>query len=209
MPGGGSTAIAVKFLVNLSAPDSLELSATVDPGNAFTEANESNNTDTETTSVGGAGCHTPFCIDLVAATLDGSPNPVQATHEVTFVFTIANIGATSTSASGGFHALFDLFGDVDTTQTITSSLGAITCSLNGSTVPGSNMLNDCTGDLGPGEIVTLTLTTTVNSGTTVTARGVADPDNVVPEESDFDPPSGPPFTSFGNNLLFKVVNVTP
>jgi len=209
MPGGGSTAIAVKFLVNLSAPDSLELSATVDPGNAFTEANESNNTDTETTSVGGAGCHTPFCIDLVAATLDGSPNPVQATHEVTFVFTIANIGATSTSASGGFHALFDLFGDVDTTQTITSSLGAITCSLNGSTVAGSNMLNDCTGDLGPGEIVTLTLTTTVNSGTTVTARGVADPDNVVPEESDFDPPSGPPFTSFGNNLLFKVVNVTP
>ena len=203
LPGGGNTAITLNFLVNMSASADLTLTATIDPGNAFPEPNETNNSQTETTTVSGGGCPNPDCVDLVAAQLDDSPDPVATSANVTYTLVIANIGALPASLGGSQLAFFDLFGNVSLVSYGTSD-ATITCSTVSSTT--SQLLSDCVGDLGPGQAVTLTITVTVNGGTTVTAKALVDPLNVVPEFNDFD--AGPPMT-FGNNLIFQVTTVTP
>jgi hypothetical protein len=211
LPGGGGTVITVKFLVNLSAPDDdLSVTATIDPADAVSESNEGNNTQNETTTVSGSSCAMEFCVDLVAAQLQQSVNPVGVGDPVTYTLTVANIGATPVTINSGGKRLvfFDLFGNVTYTDPPASSSSDVTCT----TVSAPNtthMFNDCVGTLGPGEAVTLTLTVTVNGGTTVTARGWVDPDDVVDESNDHEPrPPDPPAT-LGNNVIFKVTTVNP
>ena len=203
LPAGGDTAITLNFLVQMGASADLNLSATIDPGNAFPEPNEGNNTQTETTTVSGGGCPDPFCIDLVAAQLTESVDPVATGANVTYSLTIANIGALPATLSGSQLAFFDLFGNV-TLVAYGSSDPAFSCSTVSATP--SALLSDCFGDLAPGQAVTLTIEVTVNGGSTVTSRALADPNDVVPEFNDFLP--GPPQT-FGNNLIFQVTTVTP
>ena len=210
LPGGGSTNLTVNFIVNLGASDDpLTFTATIDPANAFTESNEGNNTASETTTVSGDTCTTATCIDLVAAQLTASANPVANGGSLTYTLTVVNIGATATTLSGSDPLVFfDLFGNVSTAVP-TSSNPAVACNTNAASVPGSNLLSDCFGNLGPGESVTLTLTVTVNGGTTVSARGWADPTDVIEEFNDHQPrPPDPPVT-LGNNVIFKVTTVTP
>ena len=200
----------MNFIVNLSAPDDpLAFTATIDPANAFTESNEGNNTASETTTVSGAGCATEFCIDLVAAQLTASANPVATSGSLTYTLTVVNIGATATTLSGSEPLIFfDIFGNTSTAVP-TSSNAAVSCVNDSGSIAGVKLFNNCFGNLGPGESVTLTLTVTVNGGTTVSARGWADPADKIDEFDDAQPrPPDPPVT-LGNNVIFKVTTVTP
>jgi len=210
LAGGGSTNLTVNFIVNLSAPDDpLTFTATIDPANAFTESNEGNNTASETTTVSGAGCATEFCIDLVAAQLTASANPVATGGSLTYTLTVVNIGATATTLSSSVPLIFfDVFGNTSTAVP-TSSNSAVTCVNDSGSIAGVKLFNNCFGNLGPGESVTLTLTVTVNGGTTVSARGWADPTDAIDEFDDAQPrPPDMPVT-LGNNVIFKVTTVTP
>ena len=203
LPGGGSTTITLNFLVSMTASADLSLTATIDPANAFPEPDETNNAQTETTTVSGTGCPDPNCVDLVAAQLHDSVDPVATGANVTYTLVIANTGALAASLGGSQLAFFDLFGDV-TLVAYGSSNPAITCATV--VANSSSLLSDCFGDLGPGQSVTLTIEVTVNGGATVTAKAELDPLLAVAEFNDFDP--GPPAT-WGNNLIFQVTNVTP
>lgn len=179
LPGGGDTVITVTFVVLLGAPDDLTLTATIDPGSAFAEADEGNNSQTEVTTVSGDTCTASPCIDLVAAQLVESADPVTAGDTLTYDFVLVNVGDTPTSlnpdpAANQPVTFFDLFGDF-TLGSRTSSNPAVTCVTNAATVPGANLLSDCFGNLGPGEGVTLTITVTTGAAGSVMASGTADP----------------------------------
>ena len=207
LPAGGDTAITLNFLVNFGSPNSLELSAEIDPSNAFAEpGDDSNNTQTETTSVPDTGCAIPICIDLVALTMTDSPDPVAAGADVTYTLKVVNVGAVSTNVYGPALVWFDVFGDVAVGAVPTGDNGW-TCT-NTVTVPGAGALYDCTGDIDPGETITLTLTATANTAGTVSARGLADPTNAIIEIDDFEGES-PNFESFGNNLSVQATTVNP
>ena len=210
LAGGGSTVITVNFFVHLTASDNLNLTAEIDRAHTFTESVETNNSASEVTTVSGDNCiGTIACVDLVAVQATGTPDPVAPGNAATYSVTVVNIGAVST-ADGSVNATpetvwFDLFGDV-TNVTPTSSNPSFSCSVFEFT-PGAHLFSDCTGELAPGQSVTFTVTVTVNSGTGVTVRGLADPGDSLEEVNDFQPrPPDPPAT-FGNNLVIKVFKV--
>jgi uncharacterized repeat protein (TIGR01451 family) len=210
LAGGGSTVITVNFFVHLTASDNFNIAAEIDRPNTFTESVETNNTATEVTTVAGESCiGTVTCVDLVAVQATGAPDPVAPGNQATYSVTVVNIGAVSTADPSVNAAVekvwFDLFGDV-TNVTPTSSSGSFSCSVV-SFVAGAHLFSDCTGELAPGQSVTFTVTVTVNSGSGVTVRGLADPEDSLPEVNDFQPrPPDPPET-FGNNLVIKVFKV--
>jgi uncharacterized repeat protein (TIGR01451 family) len=210
LAGGGSTVITVNFFVHLTAPDSLDVTAEIDRAHTFAESIETNNTATEITTVSGDTClGTITCVDLVAVQATGAPDPVAPGNAATYRVTVVNIGAVST-ADASVNATvekvwFDLFGDV-TNVTPTSSNPSFSCSVVDFTA-GAHLFSDCTGELGPGQSATFTVTVTVNSGSGVTVRGLADPDNTLLETNDFQPPPPDPAVTFGNNLVIKVFKV--
>lgn len=215
LPGGGNTVITLDFIVHLTATDNLNLSATIDPDDVFDEANEDNNTASEVTTVSGDGCiNTPLCVDLAAVQPTGSPDPVAPGNQATYGVTVINTGAVST-ADNQVNAVqelvwFDLFGDIGN-GTVNATSGWTCASAH---APGAHLLSDCTGELGPGQSVTFTVTVTVNGGTGVTLRALADPADAslgiserLNEVNDFQPrPPETPVT-FGNNLVVKVFKV--
>jgi uncharacterized repeat protein (TIGR01451 family) len=182
LPAGESTVITATFAVLLGAPDDLNLTATIDPDNAFPEIDETNNTKTEVTTVSGDTCTSTPCVDLVAAQLTATPDPVPNAGAVTFHFVVVNVGdspAILTPPDPPDPLInpilwFDVLGNY-TSITRTSSNPGITCSTDPSTTPGANLLSDCVGKLGPGEGVTITVTASGVSGADITANGTVDP----------------------------------
>jgi len=205
LPGGGSTVIAVTSLVLLNAPSALTLTATIDPDGAFAESHENDNTQSEVTAVSGAPCATSPCIDLVAAQLVPSAAEVRAGDSVSFDLVVVNTGDSPAQMPDPADPLifFDLFGDV-TLGSYASSSPAVTCATSPSTTPSSNLLSACTGQLAPGERVTLTITVSVNGGASVTAVGLVDPTGQIAEHVDF--ADVPPF---GNNRLARTIAINP
>jgi uncharacterized repeat protein (TIGR01451 family) len=202
MPGGGDTTITVTAVVQPGAPDDLNLVAKIDPDNAFAEAEEGNNEQSEVTTVSGDTCTASPCIDLVAALLHAQPDPVAAGGTVTFHYTFVNIGDTTTAlAAHGFLMFADVNG-AHTSFLREVSNPAVTCVDNGGAVPGANILSDCSGELGPGEGVTITITVNGVSGPSITATGTADPQQTIAE---FIEGFGAP----GNNQLVKTVTINP
>ena len=215
LPGSGNTVITVDLIVHLTATENLTLSAEIDPANVFVEANETNNTASEVTTPSGEGCtNTPLCVDLATVQPTGSPDPVPAGDQATYSVTVVNTGAVSTANplvnSVQELVWFDLFGDISS-GTVNATSGWTCSSFH---LAGTHLLSDCNGELGPGQSVTFTVTVTVNGGTGVTLRALADPsDPTIPEVeklnevNDFQPrPPDPPVT-FGNNLVVKVFKV--
>jgi len=204
LPAGESTVITATFAVQLGAPDDLTLAATIDPANAFPETNEGNNTKTEVTTVSGDTCTATPCVDLVAAQITGTPDPVPAGGTVKFNFVLVNVGdspAVLTPPDPPDPLVnpilwFDVYGN-HTSITRTSSNPAITCVTDPATVAGANLLSDCVGQLGPGEGVTITVTVDGVSGTDITAQGTADPAGRILEFIET------------NNFLKKTVTITP
>jgi hypothetical protein len=93
MPAGGTTVITLKMAVVSGPPPTLTLVATIDPANHFVELNEGNNQQTEVTTVSNDVC-SPSCVDIVASQLLPSVDPAQKGHDVTFNFTVVNVGDT-------------------------------------------------------------------------------------------------------------------
>jgi hypothetical protein len=152
--------------------------------------------------VSGDTCTASPCIDLVAAQLLASPDPVAAGGTVKFHYTFVNIGDTTTALSPhGFLMFADVAG-AHTTFTREISNAAITCVDDGTAVAGASILSNCSGELGPGEGVTITITVNGVSpdGGTITATGTADPQQTIIE---FIEGLGAP----GNNQLVKTVNI--
>lgn len=87
---GQSTTITAKLTVGVAAPNKLTVNVTADPTNAITETNEANNTQTETTTVTHTQC--TACVDLQMGQILATPNPIPDDSDVTYQFTLTNIG---------------------------------------------------------------------------------------------------------------------
>ena len=181
LPGGGDTVITVNFTVNVGVtPPDVTLSATIDPTNTFDETDEGNNTLTETTTITGTACS--LCVDLVSAQLVPSPDPASNGGSVTFTYQVVNTGDIATSLDPDTQTLLSLNAKIDsgfgtfTPSAPVSSNPAITCS--SFNILGFN-LNNCKGNLAPGEGVTITLTLSNLAGSSVFIEGKADPNGLV------------------------------
>jgi uncharacterized protein DUF11/CARDB protein len=87
---GASTTLTIPLTVGPAAPPKLTVKVTADPLDAILETNEANNTQTEDTSVTLTGC--VLCIDLVAGQVIATDNPTVNNSDVTFQFTVTNVG---------------------------------------------------------------------------------------------------------------------
>ncbi|MCF6376439.1 hypothetical protein L2K70_02380 [Nocardioides KLBMP 9356] len=87
---GQSTTITAKLIVGAAAPGKLTVSMTADPLDAITETDEANNTQTETTTVTHDEC--TACVDLELGQIIATPNPIPDNSDVTYKFTVTNIG---------------------------------------------------------------------------------------------------------------------
>jgi len=160
-PGGGSTVITVELVVEADAPDTLSLTATADPDGDFAETNEGNNTDTEVTTVTGDLCTN--CVDLVAAQIFGTPNPVEAGASAEFRFLVANVGDLPTPHDGTVTEVV-ISGDY-------ASVGSFSATADFTCADVSSPLDQlfgvtrirCTGDLDPGEGVMVTVNVTADN----------------------------------------------
>jgi len=207
LPAGESTVVTATFTVLLGAPDDLNLTATIDPANAFAEINEGNNTKTEVTTVSGDTCTASPCVDLVAAQLTGTPSPVPSGGSITFNYVVVNVGDSPATfpAPDPQDPLVNptFWADVAGTYTSftrTSSNVAITCTDDPSMTFGANIFSNCIGLLGPGEGVTITITVNGVSGSDITATLTADPANPASDLAEF---------IETNNILTKTVTITP
>jgi uncharacterized repeat protein (TIGR01451 family) len=191
LPPGGNTVITVQLIVVLAPPGDLVLTATIDPADTFSEINEGNNTQVETTTVSGTVCTN--CVDLVSALLTATPEPVAVGGSVTFKYVLVNSGDQPTTFTSGQVAGFlDVFGD-HTGFTITSSdPAAITCTTVSSSA--TSELNDCTGNLGAGQGVTITMVVSGVTGADISAFATADPGGLISE-----------FKEDNNNLAQTVI----
>ena len=180
LPAGGNTVIMVTVTAVLAPPGDLTLGATIDPTNAFTdETDEGNNSQTEVTTVSGTAC--VGCVDLVAAQLVAAPDPAGAGGSTVFTYVLINVGDLPTSLTDTQPlTFFDVASSGPATfSAVTSSNPAITCTASAS---GANfVLNDCFGNLAPGQGVTLKITASALTAGSITAAGTADPALIVPE----------------------------
>jgi uncharacterized repeat protein (TIGR01451 family) len=197
LPAGGDTTVTVSLIVNVQpipAPD-LVLSAEIDSAHAFAESDEGNNSKTETTTISGLTCSN--CIDLVAAQLVPSTDPMSSGGSETFTFQVVNVGDTSTATDPLTDTLieFDYASEVSLTPGIpVSSNPAITCTATPFGLPVNGASVKCVGNLGPGQGVTITVPITNVVGN-LFAVGTADPGGKVAESNE------------GNNVLTQSVVV--
>jgi uncharacterized repeat protein (TIGR01451 family) len=183
LPAGGTTTILASFVVmSAGAPPSVELTATIDPGDLFAETDEGNNTETEPTTISGATCSA--CVDLVAAQLTASPEPVAAGGTVTYKFLVVNLGDQPSALVMG-QPLLSL-----AATSIGGSVGAITidsgdpmfpCTPAFVIPPATPSSGSCEGNLIPGQGITITFTVPGVTGTGVSVTGTADPGLFQPE----------------------------
>jgi uncharacterized repeat protein (TIGR01451 family) len=178
LPAGGNTVITIKLVVVLAPPGDLVLSAVIDPADAFEETNDGNNTQTETTTVSGSVC--TACVDLVSVLLSATPEPAAPSGSITFKYVLVNAGDMPTDfLSGQKIAHFDFFGG-HTGFTLTSSdPTAVDCTSFFSDA--TREFNDCVGNLGAGQGVTLTATISGVAAPDIRAFATADPGNVITE----------------------------
>ena len=159
LPAGGNTVITIKLIVVLAPPGDLVLTAIIDPADAFDETNEGNNTQTETTTVSGSVCSA--CVDLVSVLINATPEPVPSGGSVTFTYILVNAGDMPTDFLPAQQiAFFDFFGTHTGFSITTSDPTAVSCT----TIPssGTSRLNNCVGNLGAGQGVTITATLTAS-----------------------------------------------
>lgn len=195
LPAGGDTVITLTLQTLLAPPGDLTVSAAIDPNNVVAEDHEDNNTDSETTTVSGTICI--GCVDLVSALLVASPEPVASGGTVTFKYVLINAGDQPTALAPTQQiAFFDFFGN-HTSFSISTNNPAITCTPlpHGPTPPFPSQLNDCFGNLGPGQGVTITATVGGVTGDAINAFATADPTFAIIEVNE------------GNNALAESVDI--
>lgn len=182
LPAGGNTTITVNLAVTLAPPGDLTLTATIDPLNAFTdETDEGNNTQNEVTTVSGEVCIA--CVDLVATQLTAAPDPASAGSSTVFTFVIVNAGDMPTTFNPTTQnlAFFDVFATGPATFAAVTSSNPAAVSCTAVATNANSVLNDCTGNLAPGEGVILKLTASALTAGSITAFGTLDPGGVIAE----------------------------
>lgn len=179
LPGGGNTVLTASFVMDLgSLPPDVTLSAEIDPGHFFDEANEGNNGKSETTTISGATCSS--CVDLAVASVDVSPEPYLVGGPMTVTARVVNVGDLPTMLNTSNDALFHLMSISSGAlgaATITSSDPGITCAAD--LLSTTNYT--CKGNLAPGQGVTLTFDFPVNGGSMTFISAVADPEFKITE----------------------------
>jgi uncharacterized repeat protein (TIGR01451 family) len=105
-----ATTITAEMTVKPTAPppDEVKLTVVADPAGAFTEADETNNTKTETTTITGALCTGTPCVDLIA-TASGSPI-VPLLGPAVYTASIVNVGDTPVPDSPAWSVDFTFTG---------------------------------------------------------------------------------------------------
>ena len=187
LPAGDSTVITVSLTVNVGGglPDDLHLTATIDPGDAFSENDEGNNTQTETTTISGTSCS--LCIDLVSAQLVPSVDPIDSGEDLTLTYQVVNVGDmdTTTQIHPIDEILLQLVASIDggtagfTPGAPMSNNPNVTCSQFD--FFGLVLVNQCKGHLAPGEGVTITFTMNDVTGSSIFVEGKADPNGEATE----------------------------
>jgi hypothetical protein len=87
---GQSTTITAKLTVGVAAPNTLTVSVSADPLDVIHETDETNNAQTETTTVTHTQCTS--CVDLQMGQILATPNPIPDGTTATYQFTVTNIG---------------------------------------------------------------------------------------------------------------------
>jgi uncharacterized repeat protein (TIGR01451 family) len=181
LAAGSSTTISIVLQATASAPASVGVTVTVDPGDAIDEFDETNNDASLVTTISDSICTN--CVNLVAAELIGSPDPVAQGAQVTFTLTVGNTGDTSTDTTTNPDALlfFDVGGDF-TTESIVAPSGW-SCVQNAG--PGTH---DCSGELGPGDgaIFTITATAANDADGSIQSGASIDPNDSISESDETD-----------------------
>ena len=201
LAGGGNTTITISLITLLSAlPGNISLTATIDPGNAFAESNEGNNTITQPTTIS-TGTTCSGCVDLVASQLITSPEPLSTGGSLTTTFQVVNTGDTPTTLNPASDTLLSLVvssdGTVGAPSTLAASEPGFPCFVDALASTPNMLVTFCRGNLLPAQGVTITLVAPV-TGTGAAAIGTADPNSLVPELG-FE----------GNNQLIQTVIIVP
>ncbi|MFQ6170509.1 CARDB domain-containing protein [Oryzobacter sp. R7] len=186
---GQSTTITVEMTVGAAAPNRLTVTVTADALDLITETDETNNTQTEVTTVTHTQCQS--CIDLQVGQVIAAPNPVANGGDVTYKFTVTNIGDLPAVpvAPDQLVVSVDLdtaFNELDLVSV--EATGGFTCAANPDW-PLDQTLPEvlCTGPVGgllPGAGTTVTLVGTADTAVEpsfVAFDVVADPGDVFPE----------------------------
>ena len=204
--GGGNTIITVTLTVDTNAPNNLKLKATIDPGNAFGESDETNNEFTAVTSVTGSVCTSSPCFDIAVADIDASAQSISSGDDVTFTVSVVNIGDSPISPTTVWDMHF-LWSGTTGTMSVTGPAG-ITCAnyppLSLDTLHQhcvSTTLTDAM-DLGPGDGITFTVTVSTTSAGTGELGAIADIFDTIQGEFD-EYPANPP----SNNEATEVIDV--
>ena len=189
---GQSTTITAKLTVGAAAPEQLTVQVTADAVDDITETDETNNTQTEVTTVTHTVCAS--CIDLQLGQIIAAPNPVTNGGNVTYKFTVTNIGDLPAVPTDPDKLLVSI--DLDTTanESTLVSVAATeswTCATNpafllDSTEPEILCEAPAAGLL-PGGGTTVTLVATANTAfepSFVDFDVAVDPGNVFPEPVD-------------------------
>jgi subtilase family serine protease len=150
LAAGASTTVTITTTVTASAGSSLTVTAAVDPNDDIAEANEANNSQTAITSVVAAPCTS--CIDLVMSNIVASPaSPVKNNNDVTYNFTVTNVGDRPTSADPAPNAVVVAI-NLDTVfnelTPVSASAPGFTCVTTSPPVPASNPEIVCTNASG-------------------------------------------------------------
>jgi hypothetical protein len=168
-PAGGTTVITALMTVNANAPNDLALTATVDPGNAFGESDETNNTVTETTTVSGTVCTGSPCVDLVTSQILDDPDPATDSGSgatITYTATIVNVGNAPVDPTAIWDIHLEYLGDG--TMTVTPPAGLTNCNPVNPMLPNHVHCESVAGadpmDLAPGAGLIFTITVTGQSG---------------------------------------------
>jgi len=198
---GQSTLVTITFQVLAGSPTSHTLEVKVDPTNAVAESSDANNNDSEVTTVTGSLCSS--CVDLVAGGILDTPDPVAPGGAITRIATVSNAGDISTAALGPDSAVVWVFldGTYETLDSYSATAG-FTCT--DSSFFGV-IIVECTGDLGPGQGVAVTVHSTASGaadGDVLFATVYADPYDTFPEGTGFDHE----FTD-ANNSVTEATNV--
>jgi len=195
---GDSVTITAIVTVDPGAPNDLKITVTADPGNAFGESNETNNSLSETTTVSGTVCTSSPCVDLVVADVFDSPDPVTAGNDFTYVVSIVNVGDAPVDPTAIWDIHFQYFGSGSPTLSL---LPDVACAVQ----PGVHHVH-CTStagtdgmDLGPGEGLTFTITV---SGATAGSASL----NV---QADFPSAAIAEFSESNNNVTETTTIVDP
>lgn len=194
LDGGESTTLSITLLTTGTTPPSLEIVVTADPFDAIAEANEADNTASETTSVTSTAC--TGCIDLVLGQISADPNPGVDGGQVTYEFAVTNIGDNPTSTDPDplvvavqldFSANESVFVSATATNGFTCAANAFFGNGVGQSLTAPEVL--CTASvtgLNPGEGTLISIVVTVNTAFTpsfVDFDVAVDPGNVVGEDT--------------------------